>query len=161
MLTLLLWCFTAEVSSFPALFHLLLPSRARVTVGKTDFCPCWCHQSGFCQTLWSLSTRLPQVVHGMQWLWATINGSQFWAQKSLSPAFWPNLLSSGRNLGNKSETVKPCGWYKTKKCLRLLDHWLATAQLWRVGCKRWRFSSMWLKISAVSATWSGARPRRG
>lgn len=66
-------------------------------------------------TLESLHTTPLGCVHGMQWLGATINDSQFWAQKSLSPAFGPNRLSSGRNLGNKSETMKPCGWNKTRK----------------------------------------------
>lgn len=56
----------------------------------------------------------------------TKNDSQLRAQKSLSTAFGSNRLNSGRN---KSETIKPCGWNKTKRRLRLLDFWLATAQL--------------------------------
>lgn len=133
MLTLLLWCFTAEVSSFPALFHPLLPSRPRVTVGKTDF---FVHAGAISQA--SVSHRgvsPPRSCTGysdcVQDLPCELTkyDSQLRAQKSLSLALGPNRLSSGRNLGNSLRPLNHVTELKRKKkSLRLsgniIPHWL-------------------------------------
>lgn len=119
MLTLLLWCFTAEVSSFPALFHPLLPSRPRVTVGKTDF---FVHAGAISQASVShhgvspprSCTGYSDCVQDLR-CELTKYDSQLRAQKSLSLALGPNRLSSGRNLGNGLRPLNHVTELKRKK----------------------------------------------